>query len=570
MNRLVLILVFLLTIFSTTITVAQQLSYNPEVLDYALELEIVEAPEQTYRAYILLKDQVNMTELKQQFEVLRASRAQRARTIVNQLKDKAAQSQAGFIRELQGSAEVIPGSIKPYWITNMVLVEATGNYLAQLSLHPAVQQIEEAFVDQIHKGKTSVPEELALVPNGREPGLTTIKANKLWEMGYTGYGTKVMIIDTEIDFDHPALRTQFLYNNVPVEQAYFGQISGELCFDHGTTVVGVVLGLDRMTNDTIGVAFNAKYMNGPVPFVDEDGNECVPPGERTTSVDALQYALNPDGNSNTTSDIPDVINNSYGTPITNSRDCQNPIQRNIYTNLDAAGVSVIFSAGNAGPEEGTLNLQSSLNFDLYTPFVVGSIESNNTISEFSSRGPSLCIDGPNSFKPDVVAPGAEIRTSRPGNGYTSISGTSFSAPYVTGAVLLLKEAFPNLTGRRLNEALTVTATDLGSSGDDNIFGRGLIDVYAAYIWLINQGHTPTPALRSANDAILTDVETRNVECGRMIQPILTITNNGTEDITSLEINFQRESDRSNLSPVNWTGRIPVGETKKITVGPINA
>lgn len=562
--------VFFLSTLIHLNTFAQQLFYNQEVLDDALELEITIDPQKTLRAYVLLKDQVDIRSLNNQFTSLRASKAQRARTLVTALKKKAEQTQLRLINELRQAPGVVPGSIRSLWITNMIIVEATGTYLAQLSNHPNVQRIEAELVDQID-AKSNTTFEAVVAPNGREPGLTAINAHKMWALGYTGYGTKVMVIDNDIDFNHRALKTQFLYNNVPIEQAFTGEISGQICSSHGTNVAGLVVGIDRLFNDTLGAAFNAKYMNGPFPFPDSEGNQCDLEGETLTPIENLQFALDPDGNPNTSDDIPDVINNSYGSPDFNtSRDCQNSAYKNIIRALDAAGISVIFSAGNSGPEESTVSFQASLNFDLYVPFVVGSVDDNNMVSVFSARGPSRCIDGPNTIKPEVVAPGNNVRTTRPSNGYDNVPGTSFSTPYVSGAFLLLKEAFPNLTGRQLNEALLKSAKDLGPAGEDNTYGAGLIDVYAAYTWLIDQGNTPTPALRSANDAILVNAETRNQDCNRMVQSFLTVANNGTEDITSLDVTYQREDDRSNLGTASWTGRIAPGTTKEVIIDPVNA
>jgi hypothetical protein len=58
-----------------------------------------------------------------------------------------------------------------------------------------------------------------------------------------------------------------------------------------------------------------------------------------------------------------------------------------------------------------------------------------------------------------------------------------AAPHVAGAVALLKQAFPNLTGRQILEAIYNTARDLGTVGEDNTYGTGLIDVYAAFLSL---------------------------------------------------------------------------------------
>ena len=132
-------------------------------------------------------------------------------------------------------------------------------------------------------------------------------------------------------------------------------------------------------------------------------------------------------------------------------------------------------------------------------FSVGSVNGNvafpQPISGFSTRGPSQCpSNGTLNIHPEVVAPGENVRSAWGMDGYNSISGTSMSSPHVSGAVLLLKEAFPQLTGAQLLTALYTTATDMGVTGEDNVYGNGLIDVHAAFLWLAQQ-HTPRDPLQ---------------------------------------------------------------------------
>lgn len=548
---------------------AQDVSFRSEVMDDALEAKILEDGSAYIRAYILLKDQVDIQAMQQEFASLRANKDYRARRVVKALKETAGRSQPRWLAELARAEAVKRESIRPFWVTNMILVEARGAYLAQLSHRPGIWRIEEEWKAELLDKETGSPALLA-APDNREAGLTAINAHKLWQLGYTGYGTKVMVIDSDVDFDHRALSTQFFYHNAPIEQTFTAELSGQICFSHGTNVTGLIVGLDRQNRDTIGVAFNAKYLNGPVAFFDSEGNQCKLEGRVLSAIENLQFALDPDGNPNTSGDMPDVINNSYGTTTFSSRDCQNQALRNIYSSLDAAGISLVFSSGNEGPGEGSLTLQASLNFDDFVPFVVGAVDNRNVIADFSSRGPSICIDGPNTIKPEVVAPGVNVRTSKPFNNYEEVPGTSFSTPYVSGALLLLKEAFPNLPGRELNRALFESATDLGDIGDDNIYGNGLIDVFAAYQWLIDQGNTPTPAQQSDNDAIVLKLKTRTLDCNRMVQSFMTVANNGSEPITNLEVTFRIPDRNMALGTVQWTGEIPVGESREIVLDPVNA
>jgi bacillopeptidase F len=151
--------------------------------------------------------------------------------------------------------------------------------------------------------------------------------------------------------------------------------------------------------------------------------------------------------------------------------------------LKAFGIAVVFSAGNGGPSPA-----SSISPANYPDsFAVGSIDDTLSIAYDSSRGPSACDE---TFFPQVVAPGVNVRTSDLTFGafpdsYTSVSGTSFAAPHVAGAMALLLDGVPGATVSNLESVLENSALDLGDSGPDNDFGYGLVDCVEAYNLLIN-------------------------------------------------------------------------------------
>jgi hypothetical protein len=122
-------------------------------------------------------------------------------------------------------------------------------------------------------------------------------------------------------------------------------------------------------------------------------------------------------------------------------------------------------------------------------YAIGAVDGNfgfpPPIASFSSRGPSTCPGHtpPADIKPEVVAPGVNVRSSVPGGGYQSNgwSGTSMAGPHVTGIFALLREVNPDIDVATAKQIIMDTARDLGVAGEDNTFGWGIPDAYAAVL-----------------------------------------------------------------------------------------
>jgi hypothetical protein len=233
---------------------------------------------------------------------------------------------------------------------------------------------------------------------------------------------------------------------------------------------------------------------------------------------AFQWLLNPDGNA-ATQDAPDVVNASWDLDLINTCDLQ--FQPDIMA-LKAAGVAVVFAAGNFGP-----NLSTSVSpANIPESFAVGAVDQSSGIAFFSSRGPSAC-DG--ATYPDLVAPGVNVRTSDltlggvfP-NSYRSVSGTSLAAPHVAGAMALLLSAFPNLTVSEMESVLRQSAFDLGSCGADYDYGYGLLDVMKSYQLLAN----PAPGI----SVCPASNQFGTIKEGSLSSPqVFTATNKGIRDL----------------------------------------
>lgn len=552
---------------------AQTMNWNK--IDPMLDQQIRERPGDYFRVTVMLSDFVDVTAMLQGFEQEGLDIHQRRRTVVTALKDKAQATQGPLRTFLESHPGVRPHTIEAHWISNDIEAEMTESAIAAISQRSDVHMLY--FDPPTKVDDAGAAAEAPFMPRpesvgGREAGLDAINAPALWALGYTGVGTKVLIIDSGVSLDHPATQRNYYGNEVGDALAWYnpgGQKAPFDCDEHGTHVNGVATGLELATRDTFGVAFNAMWMGSPAVDGGTVGGSC--PFD-VDDLDALQWALDPDNNPNTTDDMPDVINGSYGTDpeFFSPGICTGSVFKLRMDALEAASIVFVQSAGNYGPGDSTMGVYKNISTSLVNAFTVGSVNGYNAnlpISSFSSRGPSRCGGtGGFRFKPEVVAPGANVRSSVPGGGYKLLPGTSFSAPHVSGAALLLKEAFPTATSIQLKEALYFTAVDKGNPGEDNAYGNGVIDVLAAYNYLIQEGLTPTTVSRD-KDAILNALMVDAVSCGSGIAPEVMIENNGKTTMTSAEITYTY-SDGS-TGTFNWTGSLAPGGTELVKLPQTN-
>ncbi|MEZ4771847.1 MAG: S8 family serine peptidase [Bacteroidia bacterium] len=531
----------------------------------ALETDLLNRPNDFHQISIMLADRVDAHALHQNFRKNNTPLNVRAEQTITLLKAKARQTQPALLSFINQSADVEPGSVAAFWVTNVIFINARPALIAALSNRPDVEWIDKNYELEIESFEASpVPARFSF-PGGREKGLTAINTPPMWAMGYTGYGRTAMSFDTGVDPDHPGLKEHYRGNFFPTEWSWFEFNNPQStiptdCDDHGTHTTGTMVGRNPATNDTFGVAVNGLWM--ACPGICANTNQ-------TTATANFQWALNPDGDSSTIADMPDVINNSWWFPsLSGTAECGS-FFKPLLSGMEAAGIAIVFSAGNDGPGVSTITPPKNINTDTVDVFSVANINANNpnlTIANSSSRGPSICVvdsGGSLDIKPEVSAPGTGVRSSVRGGGFSNFTGTSMAAPHVSGAILLLKEAFPYLSGTELKLALYYTAVDLGPAGEDNFYGRGIIDVFAAYNYLVGKGHTPVD-ISAYPDATVTDAGlTTGSLCGLTGEPSFMLENKGSIDITSAEIEYTFSDGTSGT--YTWTGTLLAGQSSLLTL-----
>ncbi len=504
------------------------------------------------RVTLLLEDQLDFQSMLYQFEADQTPLEMRAKTVLHRSQTHAYLKQAPLLARLHQMQGV--RQIRSFWLVNMIELEVLPTQLSAVQQLTGIRQIERsdaltfALIPPAETSEVPLTEAL----NGREPGLTAIGAPFMWNLGYTGRNRRAMLFDTGVWPRHPAFSGRFLGDRLGNQQAWLGfdrTVPGDKPGTHGTHVIGTMLGLDALNNDTIGAAMNA-YFIATDPIVENIADvrnwpELVLP---------FQWALNPDGDTSTTHDIPDVINNSWGRYLTDTSVCSGVVAQ-VIAAVEAAGIANVFSAGNEGPGGQTIGSPAQISLDTLSIFSVAAIDQNNNIAGFSSRGPTRCAtDSRTAIKPEVSAPGVNIRSANGTNGYGQKSGTSMASPHVSGAVLLLKEAFPEVSGRQILNALYQTATDLGQAGEDNTYGMGMISLPAAYAYLA-QINTPVLPVNGGLDIQIAGLMNEKLElCYNWDFPIaqdfnlnLLVENKGTLPVSQLQIEVMLGSIQQNFT-----------------------
>ena len=559
----IIITLFSFLVFSS-VAFAQNL--NIEKISPALWEQMLDSEEATFPVYILLEDQVDVLGMRATFNRDKTSLLKRSQILIPALMEKAASTQGPLLEYLHDLPNIDQDRIAGLWITNVIQVELTSPQIKEISLRRDVGKLE--YISPEIPFSPEISAAAPFSPNGSELGHRSIKADKLWQMGYSGYGRRVMIQDSGTERVHPALRLNYQgYYVASDSHAYTGSnedgpndcaING---IHHGTHVSGTTCGLDRLNNDTIGVAHNAKWLAAPLANLTGACAEA-----RFSQLQNYQWAMNPDGDVNTINDMPDAINNSFG----GLGGCQNT--STVASSQDAvetAGIAIVWAAGNDGPGASTTSTSSDINHDLVISFSVAALNSNAvTAAGFSSRGPSDCGNtGSLLIKPEVSAPGVTVRSSNGVSGYVNSSGTSMAAPHVAGSITLLKEAFPELTGEAIKLALYQTADDLGTPGEDNTYGMGIINLLDAFNFLVAEGNVPTDPQRD-DDVMIIDIQGTDLECGSgAFASQVMIENGGDNTLTSAEIDYGFVSNGNTIGAgsISWTGSLEKGERETIDI-----
>jgi serine protease AprX len=410
-----------------------------------------------------------------------ATKSAKGRFVFDTLHAHADRSQAA-IRALLDRLNV---PYRAHWITNLItVVQGDLGLVRTLASRADVSRIEpnDWVRSSILPTRPATPA-LSSVPGGVGWNVSRVKAPAAWRRGFTGQGIVVGEIDTGFQWDHPALKPHYRgWNGSSADHNYnwFDEVAGsQVPVDangHGTATLGSVVGDDGGTNK-IGVAPGAQWIG--CRAMDENGE-----GSPETYIGCLEFMVAPtdlQGNNPDPSKAPVAVNNSWFCSLDDGECPDQSVLLPAIQDVRAAGIVPVVAAGNSGPDCATIGVNGPpAQYD--ESFTVGAVTFENALASFSSRGPAS-FQGTR-LKPDMVAPGEDVRTSWPPNAYAFESGTSMASPHVVGVIALIYSAKPTMIGdvdrtERLIEktAAHYNSSECSSNGTfpNNLYGWGLPD-----------------------------------------------------------------------------------------------
>jgi serine protease AprX len=367
---------------------------------------------------------------------------------------------------------------KDLHIINALVAELPAESALNMAFDPAIRWITlDAPVENTKKTSPKKDEPDTILPENYF--LDTLRVRPLWEMGLQGQGITVAVIDSGVDREKDLQVDPYKAkpDSRVIEQLSFNSNPGQLndASGHGTHVAGIIGGSGYRSDGLYaGIAPQVNLIS--LRISDDSGM-----AYESDAIYAMQWVLDNKDKYNIR-----AVNLSINSTIESSYHA---------SPLDAAaeilwfnGVVVVASVGNKGQSDGYNTAKAAPANDPFIITVGASDErgspdlSDDTISSFSAH--STTLDGHS--KPEIIAPGTDIISILgPGdwisdhpdrvvmNGeYFRLSGTSMSAPMVTGAVALLLQDEPDLTPDQIKYRLINSAGGIG--------GRyPYLDIYAA-------------------------------------------------------------------------------------------
>ena len=479
------ILLLLLTLFSLNLIYAQTNTIEPE-----LQEALNQKGDEMISVNIILKSQADVQKL-QQIAAKANDRKSKREVVVNELKNFSKSTQSDLMSILD--AEAKSGKVEDircHWLVNAISCSASSEVIYLIARHNDVEVIaydEMKYLLWDEEIKAVEP------TRGMTQNITHVKADDVWDLGYTGEGVMVAVIDTGVNFNHIDLADHLWDGGEEYPNHGYNTIENSHDvsdgFGHGTHCAGVVCG-DGTSGTQTGIAPNATLMC--IKVMDDTGY-----GSATSISAGMEFAIEHGA---------DVLNMSLGIPFASA--AVREMLREACVNALQCGIAAAVAVGNDGQLQISFPVPNNVRVPGGCPppwihpdqesnagglsccIAVGAVDFNNVRAPFSSYGPFTWQEtsyadypyepGMGLIRPDISAPGVGIISANPNNnnGHVSMDGTSQAAPCVAGVIALMLEKNPELTPAEISMILETTAVKI-EDNKNNYTGSGCIDALAA-------------------------------------------------------------------------------------------
>ena len=441
---------------------------------------------------IILKSQIDINMLRSRAEQI-ADKELRRDILVDEMKLFAEKEQAEILSILKAEEKNNRVSnVKSRWIANYINCTVSRDVIYLLAEHPDVLMIgynEEKNMLWNEKSEKAEPGRNTIIEN-----ITKVNADDVWELGFTGYGIIVAVIDTGVNYNHVDLADHLWDGGAEFPHhgynTYYNNNDPMDNFGHGTHCAGTVCG-DGTSGTKTGMAPDATLMC--VKALSDEGSATA-----DNICDGMEWAIEHHA---------DILSLSLG--IATSTVAERTMLRHTCVNALELGVIAAIANGNEGnmqwlnpipdnvrvpgscpppwlhPDQADVNPG-----ELSCVVAVGAVNYYDAVADFSSHGPVTWQHtefadyayqpGIGLIRPDVCAPGVNIVSldCATNDGFVTMSGTSMATPCVAGVMALMLEKNPDLTPAEISMILETTAYKI-TPNKTNTTGSGRVDALAA-------------------------------------------------------------------------------------------
>ncbi|WP_405682579.1 S8 family peptidase [Streptomyces sp. NBC_00057] len=339
-----------------------------------------------------------------------------------------------------------------------------------------------------------------------------VHAPEAWAAGYDGKGTKVAVLDTGVDAEHPDLTGRIAASKNFTDSPNVNDRQG-----HGTHTASTVGGSGAASDGSKkGVAPGTDLLIGKV--LSDYGS-----GQFSWIIAGMQWAVDQKA---------DVVSMSLGSSAIG--DCGDPLAAATKELSQNTHTLFVVAAGNMGSGIETVSSPGCVPGVL----TVGAVDRDDSTAWFSSRGPVAVT---HTLKPEIAAPGVGISAASAGGrgnyAYQTMSGTSMATPHVAGAAAVVRQAHPDWTAQQVKAALVSSARTGGKVAGADETGAGVLDVAGA----VDQQVLSAPAVQAGSYSWPQDASDRTT-----VQ--VPFTNTGSSDLTlSLKVSGVHGNDGSDIT-----------------------